>query len=217
MKTLISILLLFYSFVSYSQTSFSDTLTSKYIWGWGCRLILDESMNFDYFVYGCTGDYFGKGKYEINKEILTLYIKYDSINHSPYTIKDFICESDTSNIVNLKFTVLDEEEKPLKAATILIKKLSRGANTKSEGKAIISKIPKNQNIEVIVNYVGYSPIRFNINTNVCKDIVVRMNNEKYFPEGTVMKYEINKFFNFEHSTVLYNSNNSLTLTKIYDK
>lgn len=189
MKSLIPILLLFCSFASYSQTSFSDTLEGN-----GKRIILKKDNCFEYsfkidsMTYPAQSEAKGIYNFHNNKLILV----FDDPKQSNYTIISPPAEPpspsfpstfnvqnincDSLNKINLNFQVVNQDNKPLTGATILLLGLGKGANVKKDGSAKIGNIEKNKNITVNISYIGYESFKFKLYSDSSKFIKVVMSN-----------------------------------------
>lgn len=212
MKNLISILLLFCTFVSYSQTSFSDTLesvtnlTRDYL-----ILRPDNTYRFESsdskFSDTVTGTYIVENNLLILKDTVNHILK-DTI-FSDCTVIDRNCN--VENSVDLMFRISDNNNNNLEGAIILINKLNRGRRTKKDGYGQIISLPKNQELIVRIYLYGYHECKFKIFTNSCKTINIVMKRKKDYDYklfdknkyGIIEKFKIsNKDIDIEEISII---------------
>lgn len=218
-------MLLFCSFVSYSQTSFSDTLesvtnlTREY-------LILRPDNTYWFESYACTFADSVTGTYTVKNNLLILK---DTVNHiirdtqkSEYQVKDIYCGS--NSLANIDFKILDENNQNVSDGTILINNIGRGAYIKKDGTCSLKNLKIYQDVVAVIKVYGYKTLKIKINLNTCKyvNVIMKSKNEITFSKfdknsnGLIAKFAIKKVCDYENDRELTSKNSSLILTPLYD-
>lgn len=224
MKTLISIMLLFGSFVSYSQTSFSDTLYNAMPGYYYESLELNSDLTFFFKNGSCTGKDKGKGLYSINNDTLILrFINEDTINYSRYFVND--CQCKDSNKLKVKIIVIDNNlnKKILFGSDLVMTNSKESFNFTSSGKNenYLISIPNKEyyHFQIFPDFGHlkfYKDFDFNLFVDTCKEVIVYLDwiKNSDIKNGTIMKYIINNKKLDEVSFKLTNKKGTLILSSI---
>jgi len=172
MKYFFTIFLVHLLAISFGQIKLENTyFNPKDLAGY--ELTFKENGMFECCVRGCLYNATEFGTYTIKGKKLSLHFTVpDSLKNS-FTTKDTLCSSDDS--VTFTFLVVDHKETiPYAGVQINTQDTPHFMQTNINGRATYKLKNDHKEIEVLVNSVGLKPISFKLQSDHCKDIVIRL-------------------------------------------